>query len=181
MREQTRRHGPAVDSFETSHGRARFADGALVLEESALGRVRSLFESYWRDGSSLQRGILVTTVLSALYGTGTVAWQVQSGTVQGSYVRPVLAVVVTSIGALKLVDYARGFRSPDRIPLGTIDAVSAARGRKGLTRPRLVVRYRQGGNSYRCRVNLQSLYTPDGPDQFERSVRAFEQRGIAVH
>lgn len=168
-----------VDSFRTGRGEALVTDDAVVFEESAVGRFRSAFESYWQNGTRWHRGLYVTTIFGLLYSLGFLSWQILSGAVSPQFAGAVVLLMPVGIGLLKLVDYARGFRSPDRIPLDTIEAVSATRGSKGLTRPRLVITYTSGTNSYRCRVNLPSLYTPNGESQFERSLRAFEERGFA--
>lgn len=173
------RHTSAVESFNTNRGYVRVTDDALVFEESTTRRVRLLFESYWQNGNTVQKGTFVAIVFAPVYAFGLLLWQVQSGAVENSYVGVLLLFVLVGIACLKLVDYARGFRSPDRIPLEDIETVSATRGSKGLTRPRLVITYTRGQQSYRRRVNLPSLYTPDAADQFERSLRFFEQRGFA--
>ena len=168
-----------VDGFRTSRGRVRIADDAVVFEESAVGRFRSTFESYWQNGTRWQKGLYVMTIFGFLYSLSFLSWRILSGEASPQFVGAVVLLVPIGIGLLKLVDYARGFRSPDRIPLDAIETVSATRGSKGLTRPRLVITYTSGGKSYRRRVNLQSFYTPNGESQFERSLRAFEERGFA--
>jgi hypothetical protein len=83
-----------------------------------------------------------------------------------------------ALAAALLLDYARGFRSPNSIRLGAIEDVSATRGSKGMTRPRFVIRYSDEGSTYRRRVNLPSLYTSEGEDTYEHAQEAFEKRGF---
>ena len=75
-------------------------------------------------------------------------------------------------------NYARGFRSPDRIQFDTIEQVSATDGMKGLTRPRLIIKYTDGDTTYKRRVNLPSLYTDSGEKIYEQAQEAFSERGL---
>lgn len=89
-------------------------------------------------------------------------------------------VVAALLLALWLVNYLRGYRSPDRIALAEIESVSATRGETGLTRPRLVLTYRDGEATRKRRVNLPSLSMPNGDETYERAVAAFAERGFDV-
>jgi hypothetical protein len=75
-------------------------------------------------------------------------------------------------------NYARGFRSPDRIRLDTIEQVSATDGMKGLTRPRLVIKYTDGRTTCKRRVDLPSFYTNGGKTVYEQAQEAFTERGF---
>ncbi len=172
-------HPPAVERVPTSRGEVRLTDDAIVFEESAAGRFRSTFESYWRNGNRWQKGFYAATVLGLLYSLGSLSWRILSGAVSPQFGGAVVLSIVVGIGLLRVVDYARGFRSPDRIPLDAVETVSATRGSKGLTRPRLVITYTSGTNSYRRRVNLPSLYTPNGERHYERALRVFREGGFA--
>jgi hypothetical protein len=172
-------HPPAVERVPTSRGEVRLTDDAIVFEESAAGRFRSTFESYWRNGNRWQKGFYAATVLGLLYSLGSLSWRILSGAVSPQFGGAVVLSIVVGIGLLRVVDYARGFRSPDRIPLDAVETVSATRGSKGLTRPRLVITYTSGTNSYRRRVNLPSLYTPNGERHYERALWVFREGGFA--
>lgn len=163
---------PAIDSFATKRGTARFDDGELRFEESVVGYVRSLYRNYWRAGEWWRRAVFVGYVLALLFAAG---WLVTAVVRGDAYL---LAALVAAIVVLRGADYARGFRSSDRIALDAIEAVSATRGEKGLTRPRFVLTYVDGGTAHRRRVNMPSLYTEEGERAFERARTAFEERGF---
>ncbi|WP_239685677.1 hypothetical protein [Halolamina pelagica] len=92
--------------------------------------------------------------------------------------RLLLAGLLGILTILVGVNYARGFRSPNRIPLDDIEDVSTTRGEKGLTRPRLVITYLDDESTYKRRVNLPTLYTADGEAAYERALDAFGERGF---
>lgn len=163
---------PSIESFPTKRGRARFTEDHVYFEESFSGYVRSLYREYWQSGTWWHSGLFVGYILAFPIGLWWVVSAVHSGDLL------LLAVIVGLMVVLWLVNYARGFRSPDRIRLDTIEAVSATAGKKGLTRPRLVITYTDGEASYRRRVNLPSLYTGGGETAYERAQTAFAERGF---
>lgn len=165
---------PAIDSFATKRGVARFTDDALRFEESVTGYLRSLYRGYWRRGRWWRKAIFAGYVFALLFGVGWAVDAVRRGRVV------LVAGVLGVLAVLWLVDYVRGYRSPDRVPLDSVEGVSATRGRKGLTRPRLVVTYADGGTTRKRRVNLPSLYLADGESAFSRAREAFEERGFDV-
>lgn len=164
----------APTEIRTKRGSARFDDGSLQFEESVLGYGRALVRDYWHGGSRGQRAIVVGYLFGVLYGIGVVAWRLGNG----RWRLPALVVGVVVVGWL--IGYARGYRSVDSLDLDRIESVSATRGSKGLTRPRLMLRFRTDGDSRKRRLLLPSLYAVDGEAAFERAVAAFEARGIDV-
>ena len=163
---------PSIESFRTKRGVVRFRDDAILFEESVVGHVRSLYREYWQSEHRWRKSIFVGYVFGLLFAIGGLARAIRSGDVL------LLAGVLGLVVVLWVVNYARGFRSPDCIPFDDIENVSATRGEKGLTRPRLVVTYTDAGSTYKRRVNLPSLYTVDGDAAFERAVKAFDERGF---
>jgi hypothetical protein len=75
-------------------------------------------------------------------------------------------------------DYARGSRSPSRIPLKSIEQVSLTHGIKRLTCVRMVLTYTEDGSRYQRRVNLRSLYTDTGKSTYERARAAFAEHDL---
>lgn len=163
---------PPPNSFPTRRGTVSVTQNAVHFDESMLGYFRSLYSQYWQQDEWWRKGIFAGYVFALVYGLGWVISTIRRGDVFLS------AFVVGLVIALWLVNYVRGFRSPDRIPLSAITAVSATRGTKGLTRPRLVLTYRAGESTYKCRVNLPSLYTTAGESAYERAQSAFAERGF---
>jgi hypothetical protein len=163
---------PSVDSFKTKRGVVRFTADAALIKESAVGYARSLYRGYWQSERWWRKTIFVGYVFGLLFGVGWLASAIRSGDVR------LLAGVLGLLVVLLVVNYARGFRSPDRIPLDDIEDVSTTRGEKGLTRPRLVITYLDDGSTYKRRVNLPSLYTADGEAAYERALDAFGERGF---
>ena len=163
---------PSIESFPTKRGTARFTEDAVHFDESVVGYIRSLYREYWKSNTWWRKGIFAGYVLGLLVGLGWIISAVRSGDVL------LLAVVVGLLAVLWLANYARGFRSPDRIRLDAIKEVSAIRGEKGLTRPRLVITYTDGESTHKRRVNLPSLYTTDGETAYERARSAFGERGF---
>lgn len=163
---------PSVESFPTKRGTARFTENSVHFEESFSGYIQSLYQEYWQSGIWWQSGIFVGYMLAFPIGL----WWVVSAVRGGDSLS--LAVVVGLMIMLWITNYARGFRSPDRIRLDTIKEISATDGKKGLTRPRLIITYTDGGTAYRRRVNLPSLCTSDGETAYERAQAAFAERGF---
>ena len=160
------------DRFPTKRGTAYFTEEAVRFEESFLGYLRNLYSEYWKGGTYWKMSVFFGYLLAYPVGVWAV-WNVYR---RGGYVS-VLALTGV-LAAAVLLDYARGFRSPDSIQLDAIEDVSATRGSKGLTRPRLLIRYSDEGSTYRRRVNLPSLYTSEGEDTYESVQEAFEERGF---
>ncbi|GGL44288.1 hypothetical protein GCM10009037_29600 [Halarchaeum grantii] len=165
---------PSIESFKTKRGVVRFTDDAVLVEESVSEYARSLYQGYWQNERWGRKTIFVGYVFGLLFAVGWLASAIHSGDVL------LLAGVLGLLVVLLVVNYVRGFRSPDRISLDDIEDVSATRGAKGLTRSRLVVTYTDAGSTYKCRVNLPSLYTDDGDAAFERAVDAFDERGFDI-
>jgi hypothetical protein len=164
----------STDSFRTKRGRARLTDDEIRFEESFAGYVRSLYRSYWCADAWWRKAVFAGYVLGLAVAVGWVIHAVASGRLR------LLAAVCGLLIAIWVVDYLRGFRSSDRVALSDVESVSATRGEKGVTRPRLVVRYAGDGAVRKRRVNLPSLYTPDGEAAFERAQTAFAERGFDV-
>ena len=163
---------PSIESFPTKRGTARFTEDAVHFDESVVGYIRSLYQEYWKSNTWWRKGVFVGYVVGLLVGLGWIVIAVRSGDVL------LLAVVIGLLAVLWLANYARGFRSPDRIRLDAIKEVSATRGEKGLTRPRLVITYTDGESTHKRRVNLPSLYTTDGETAYVRARSAFGERGF---
>lgn len=162
-------------TFPTKRGTVHFTDDAVQFDESFVGYLKSLYLEYWKDDTWWKMSVFFGYLLAYPVGVWAV-WNVYR---RGGFVS-VLAITGVLAAAL-LLDYARGFRSPDSIQFDAIEDVSATRGSKGLTRPRLVIRYSDGGSTYRRRVNLPSLYTSEGEETYESVQEAFEERGFILN
>lgn len=165
---------PSVDSFSTTRGVARVTDDAIRFEESFAGYLRALYRGYWQTDRLWRKGVFAGYVVGLVYAFG---WLVRS-ILNGDVLLP--AVVVVALAGVQVAEYLRGYRKPDRIPLERIESVSATRGEKGLTRPRVVITYASDGTSRQRRVNLPSMYTRDGETVYERALDALERRGFEV-
>lgn len=165
---------PVIDSFPTKRGVATFQGGLLVVDESFTGYVRSLYQSYWASDAWWRRMVFVGFALWLLFAVG---WLV-SVFLRGRIL--LLAVAVLLVAVARIAYYARGFRSPAHIPLDQVESVTATRGVKGLTRPRIDLTYLEGESTHKRRLNLPSLYTPDGEAVFEQAIEAFSERGFEV-
>jgi len=162
----------SIESFPTKRGTARFTEDYVYFEESFWGYIKSLYRDYWQRGTWWSSSALVGYLFAFPIGI----WWVVSAVRGGSFLH--IAVVGGLILVLWAVNYACGFRSPDRIRLATIEQVSATDGMMGLTRSRLVIRYTDGGTTCKRRVNLPSLYTSGGETVYERAQEAFAERGF---
>jgi hypothetical protein len=163
---------PSINSFQTKGGTARFTETHVQFDESFLGYIRSLYQEYWQRGTWWHNGLFVGYLLAFPIGG---LWVV-SAVLGGSFLS--LGAVVGVLVTLRLMNYVRGFRSPDRIRRDSIERVSATNGTKGLTRPRIVIAYTDGKRTYKRRVNLPSFYTSDGETAYERAQAAFAERGF---
>jgi len=162
------------ESVRTKRGRAHFVDGKVRFEESITGYVRAMIRDYWDGGSRSQRAILLGWLFAILYGFGVLAWKLA----HGRWLLP--AGIVGGVAVAWLLGRYRGFRSVDSLDLDRIESITATRGSKGFTRPRLVVTFRTDNGVQKRRMLLPSLYAVDGDDAFERAVAAFEARGVDV-
>ncbi|GGN08852.1 hypothetical protein [Halarchaeum nitratireducens] len=174
---------PSIESFATKRGTARFEDSKILLESSVAGYLRSLYRDYWKSDAWWRRAIFLGYVLWVVFAIGWSARLVVLLVQRDA--DPIWAaggagVVAALLVALWLANYLRGYRSPDRIALDDVESVTATRGERGLTRPRLVLAYRDGDATRKRRVNLPSLLMPDGAETYERAVTAFVERGIDV-
>jgi hypothetical protein len=163
---------PSTDSFPTKRGTVRVTDDAVHIEECFSGYMQSLYAEYWKSDTWRQKAIFAGYVLAFVFGV----WGIVNLIRSGEYL-----LIGTLVGLLILLwglNYARGFRSTDRIPLTAIDDVSATRGTKGLTRPRLIITYTDGTSTAKRRVNLPSLYTTRGETAYEQARAAFAERGF---
>ena len=165
---------PSINSFATKRGVVYFTDDTILFEESIAGYVHSLYQEYWQSDVWWRKAIFIGYVLTLLVAVSGIISTIQRGRIL------LLSGALVLLVVLWLVDYVRGFRSLDRIPLDAVEDVSATRGKKGLTRPRLVVTYTDGGSAHKRRVNLLSLYTVNGETAFERALEAFEEREVRI-
>ncbi len=163
---------PSPASFQTKRGTAKFSDTAVQFDESFAGYMRSLYRDYWRSELWWHKAVAVGYVLAVL---GGIWWAVRT-LQRGAGVA--IALVGGAVGVLWIVDYIRGFRSRDRIPLEAIEDVSFTRGNTGLTRPRIIITYTDGDATHKRRVNLPSLYTATGEVAYEQAQAAFAKRGF---
>jgi hypothetical protein len=163
---------PSTESFPTKRGTVRITDDAVHIDESFSGYIQSIYTEYWKSDTWRQKAIFTGYILAFAFGV----WGIVSLIRSGDY------LLIGTIGGLLIllwgVNYARGFRSPDRIPLTAIDDVSATRGTKGLTRPRLIITYTNGKSTARRRVNLPSLYTTRGETAYEQARTVFAEQGF---
>lgn len=164
----------APETVPTKRGRARFDGGSVQFEESIAGYVRAMVRDYWDGGSPGQRAILAGWLFAVVYGLGVFGWELA----HGRWLLPAAVVVVVTVA--RLIGYYRGFRSVDRVDFDRIESVTATRGSKGLTRPRLTVTFRTDDGTRKRRLLLPSLYAVGGEAAFERAVAAFERRGVDV-
>ncbi|GAD51621.1 hypothetical protein MBEHAL_0381 [Halarchaeum acidiphilum MH1-52-1] len=174
---------PAIESFATKRGTARFEDGSLVFDESVRGYLRALYRDYWRGETWWRKAIFLGYVCWLAVAIGWSATVLRDALQSGGdqiWAAGGAGVVAALLLALWIANSLRGYRAPDRLALDRIESVAATRGEKGLTRPRLVITYRDDGATRKRRVSLPSLLTPDGGETYDRAVRAFAERGFDV-
>lgn len=164
----------STDSFRTKRGIATLGDGKLEIEGSFRGYIQSLYHAYWESNVRWRKAVFVCLVFSPVIA---IVWLI-GAFAAGRFL--LLATVLGLTASLWVISYMRGFRSPDQLRIDQIVAVAATRGQKGMTRPRLVLTYREGTETYKRRVNLPSLYTPHGEATYDRAVAAFRKRGFDV-
>lgn len=162
-----------IDSFSTKRGSATFKEDRIEFSGSAIGYYKSIYEEYWKSESiklKLMFSLIVLSFPSAFYAILSVL------SMDNGY-----SIVVLTFALFLLilaVQYLRGFRSPDRIGLDSIENVSYTRGTTPITRPRFVIEYTKSGSTYKRRVNMPSLYTESGEKELELAKKAFRQHGF---
>uniref|UniRef100_UPI002638610C hypothetical protein n=1 Tax=Halorientalis sp. TaxID=1931229 RepID=UPI002638610C len=115
---------PSIESFPTKRGTVRFTEEYVYFEESFLGYAKSLYRDYCQRGTWWSNTALVAYALALPIGV----WWVLSTVRDGNFLH--IAAVGGSMLVLRVVNFARGFRSPDQIRLDTIEQVSATDGIK---------------------------------------------------
>lgn len=145
-----------------------------MFKESWTGYVRALYDRYWRDGRGTQKALIIGYALASLSALVFLV---------SAVLRQEVFLIATVVGAVALtwsLDRARGFRSVDRLPLSAISDISVASGIQGLTKPRLVIRYRDDGHRRKRRVTLPSKYATNGHTAYTRARSMFNQRGFEL-
>jgi hypothetical protein len=161
------------DSFSTKRGSASFKENKIVFSGSAIGYYKSIYKDYWKSGSAGLRLIFFLIVLSfpsAFYAILSIL-SMSNGY---SIVTAVFGLVVL----IFVIQYIKGFRSPNKIELDSIENVSYTRGMKLMTRPRFIIKYTDDNKTYKRRVNMSSLYTESAEEELETAKEAFRQRGL---
>lgn len=162
-----------INSFKTKRGSAALKEDAIEFSGSAVGYYKSIYREYWKSESVKLKSIFLLIVLSfpsAFYAILSVL------SMDGGY--SIVALIFMMFILILAIQYLRGFRSPDRIQLGSIENVSYTRGKKLITRPRFVIEYAKNGSTYKRRVNMPSLYTESAEEELELAKKAFRQRGF---
>jgi len=160
------------NSFRTARGRAQFEDGELrFVAGDGLGTLAAALTADsvppWRRALvavGLVAGLLGAAAVAAA-ATGPQRWLLLGG-----------AAVVAVAGA---VSRRRG-RAADggTVPLDAVEGVTIRRRLPGLSRPLVVIRYRDAGGVKHRHVRLpRGLY---GFDAADRAREAFVHRGVAV-
>jgi hypothetical protein len=162
-----------IKSFDTKRGNAKFEDNEISFSESTIGYYKSLYREYWKSDSTKFKIIFLLVVLSfpsAFYAILTL--------LNHHYGYEIVLTIFASLILMFAVQYSKGFRSPDKIELDSIEDVSYTRGKTPITRPRFVIEYTENGNTYKRRVNMPSLYMKSGEETFNRAKEAFRQQGL---
>lgn len=166
----------APSRFPTKRGECRLEAGTLVFEESLYGYLRSLYAGYWRSDAWWRKLLFVGYLLVPVFAVGSLVF--------GEWTPLTVGVFLTLLaGLLAVAAYrylVRNVRRATAIPLDSLREVTATRGTKGLTRPRLRLTYVAAGETYRRDVLLPSLYLPHGDRAFADAVALFEARGFDV-
>jgi len=165
---------PSTNSFPTDRGTVAVVDGELVFEESQVGYLRSIYDGYWRGARWAQKAILfgyAFASLSALVFFVSAVWRRRVF---------LIATVGGTVALMWILDRVRGFRSADRIPLSAVSKVSLVSGKKGLTKPRLVIKYTDDNKRRKRRVNLPSQYATNGHTAYTRARLTLEERGFEL-
>jgi hypothetical protein len=163
---------PSNQSFPVKRGTACITDDAIQINESLSGYIQSLYTEYWKSDRWWQKCIFAGYVLAFPLGAVGIIGAIRDANT------PLIGAVIGIVILLWGLDYARGFRSPDRLPLDAIDSVSFTRGIKGLTRPRIIITYIDGNSTAKRRINLLSLYTTRGETAYQQAQAAFAERGF---
>ena len=164
------------DSFGTKRGTAKFTDDSITFSESFKGYYQSLYEGYWKTDSPMLKlrfiGILASVPLAFIYiGVIIVAGDMTGGIL----VAPLLVTIWI------VVQYIRGFRSSDEIPLRDIKNVHLEKGSPPLTIPRFILEYTtESGDIRKRRINMLSRTTPSGKSELANAVELFEDKGFDV-
>lgn len=159
-----------MPSFRTKRGRCHLADGRLRVESSLRGQFERLYEG--------NRLIFLSYVVVVLVAVGYPVTLLLFGDLRTfGYWTGGVALLV---GGAYAVNYWRGFRRDDEIPLADITRIEALEGRTGLTRPRFVVHYDRDGEPRRRYVMMPSSILSYGDDEFEQAKDAFREAGLHV-
>lgn len=163
----------SIDSFSTKRGSATFKKDRIEFSESTIRYYKSMYKEYWKSDSTWLKTMFALIVLSfpsAFYAIFTVL------SMDNGYL--IVALMFGFLALLFTIQYARGFRSPDRIELDRIENISYIEGTTPITRPRFIIEYGKNGSTYKRRVNMPSTYTESGEEKLEQAKDAFKQHGF---
>ncbi|QGA83876.1 hypothetical protein [Halomicrobium sp. LC1Hm] len=172
---------PSTDRFETKRGECRIENEELVLDESRLKYLESLYSGYWQADEWWRKIVFLGIVLAVPTGVASIVLSALDGSLDTRTVAVGLAVIVGLVAALQCYQrWVRGFTSRSTIPLDAITTVSFERGTLGITRPRFVVRYETADEESRRYILLPSLSMPHGEDVVARAQKVLEDHGIEI-
>lgn len=161
------------DKFDTKRGSAVFTPDSIRFSESTVGYYKSLYTEYWMSDS-----VKLKLMFLAILASFPVVFFSVLGIVRTSEGYEMLVIILALFIILFIVQYLRGYRSPDEIRLDDIDNVSVIEGTSPFTRPRFIIEYTDSNSAVKRRVNMPSLYTPSGRDELDRAKKMFEDRGL---
>lgn len=160
-----------MGAFRTKRGTCTISHGELHLDESRLGQFRRCSEG---ARSSILEFVLAT--ISFLYSV----WSFVEILRDDRRLLPYLVgSVALLVGVAYAIDYLRGFRRPETVPLDAIAESKAISGSRW-THPRFIVRYESGGETKKRRIRLPSRRFSFTEGEFEDAKRLFRSHDIPL-
>ncbi|WP_433633750.1 hypothetical protein [Halomicrococcus sp. NG-SE-24] len=160
-----------MGDFRTKRGRCSVSDGVLRIDESYTGQLKRNYEG--------AKSSLVVFILFLAFIVSMVGWSVNI-VLNERWVIPYLFGVFAIIAIVAYtIDYLRGFRQVETIPLASIIDVQVVKGTMW-THPRFIVSYKRDGEPYKRRIRLPSRHFAFTEQEFESAKHLFQTNGVQL-
>jgi hypothetical protein len=168
-----------VSSVRTSLGLMKLEAEKLIIEESVRSHIRNLYLSFWKEGDSYHKVLLVNLVIAL--ATSLTAVFVATATNPLFYI--VMAATVPT-GFASVVIFREFFTKvtdENEIEAENIHYVKIKQGNQIISEPKAIIYYEDEKHRDKIRkLNLPPLLAPKSDEFIKDAVHMFEDAGIKV-
>lgn len=168
-----------VSSVRTSLGQMSLESETLVIEENTRSHIRNLYLSFWKEGDSLHKLLLINLVIALL--TALTAVFVATATNPLFYI--VMAATVPT-GFASVVIFRELFTKvtdENEIKTENIHYVEIKQGNQIISEPKAIIYYEDERHRDKIRkLSLPPLIAPQSDEFIKHAIHMFENAGIKV-